>query len=352
MTHFDLAVIGAGPAGSAAAITASRAGMKVLLLDQDTFPRNKVCGEFISAESLHLLGGLVGKDWGVPPPSSGDRVGISIKTVRLYRYGEVISSTLPNSGCSLPRFDLDAMLVQAASRSACVVTNSRVRRVERHGDMFHIVSDGNTFSAMHVINASGRWSEFSEKPPVGAERWIGIKQHMNERHPPHSTDLYFFKGGYCGVQPVSDNAVNACALVKASAATTMQKVISLSTALVERASAWTPVGAGIVTAPVFFTPPVAVRNGILNVGDSAAFIDPFLGDGISIALQTGVLAAHCLQRPRPYALYAREYARRVTPALRRAKLLRRLSHSNLAWTAMRLPGALSVTARLTRVRAA
>ena len=53
--RYDAAVVGAGPAGSAAAILLARAGRKVLLVEKDTFPRHKVCGEFLSSDALPLL---------------------------------------------------------------------------------------------------------------------------------------------------------------------------------------------------------------------------------------------------------------------------------------------------------
>src|SRR5207249_12205300 len=56
---FDLIVIGGGPAGSAAAITAARGGARVLLLERGRLPRHQVCGEFVSAESLELCGSLL-----------------------------------------------------------------------------------------------------------------------------------------------------------------------------------------------------------------------------------------------------------------------------------------------------
>src|SRR6516165_2905198 len=59
--QYDLIVAGAGPAGSACAITAARSGVRVLLLEKDRFPRHKVCGEFVSSESLELLRELVGE---------------------------------------------------------------------------------------------------------------------------------------------------------------------------------------------------------------------------------------------------------------------------------------------------
>jgi flavin-dependent dehydrogenase len=56
---YDLAVIGAGPAGCSAAITAARQGARVVLFEKGDFPRQKVCGEFVSAESLALLSSLL-----------------------------------------------------------------------------------------------------------------------------------------------------------------------------------------------------------------------------------------------------------------------------------------------------
>jgi flavin-dependent dehydrogenase len=59
---YDVIVIGAGPAGCACAITAARKGVRVLLLDKSKFPRHKVCGEFVSPESLGLLHTLLPQD--------------------------------------------------------------------------------------------------------------------------------------------------------------------------------------------------------------------------------------------------------------------------------------------------
>ncbi|MGH9566287.1 MAG: FAD-dependent oxidoreductase, partial [Candidatus Angelobacter sp.] len=60
--EYDLIVVGGGPAGCACAITAARSGARVLLLEKETFPRHKVCGEFVSPESVRLLAALLGRD--------------------------------------------------------------------------------------------------------------------------------------------------------------------------------------------------------------------------------------------------------------------------------------------------
>src|SRR5438445_13371109 len=98
---FDLIVIGGGPAGSAAAITAARGGARVLLLERGRLPRHKVCGEFVSAESLELLGSLLhGQHLAV----LNDAVRIS--RTRLYIDGRVIGASVGPAAASIARFDL------------------------------------------------------------------------------------------------------------------------------------------------------------------------------------------------------------------------------------------------------
>ncbi len=107
-------------------------------------------------------------------------------------------------------------------------------------------------------------------------------------------DLYFFAGGYCGVQPLEDGQVNACAMVQAAAANSMEQVLALHPRLAERSRAWQQVSETVATSPLVFAPPQAEEGGVLFAGDAAGFIDPFVGDGISLALRSGAMAAEAL----------------------------------------------------------
>lgn len=349
--QFDLAIVGAGPAGSAAAITARRRGWSVLLIDKDEFPRHKVCGEFVSYESSRLLETLLGhKVTGRVP----------INRTRIFRGSSVHEGTVPSPAISISRYELDAALVRRATREGAILLRERVRNVERDSDGFVVNTIGSDVYARAVINATGRWSELTQQGTAGGKRWIGIKQHFTETSPPPSTDLYFFDGGYCGVQPIAENVINVCALADPAKVTKMLEVFGLSEPLRLRSSQWTAITEAITTAPVIFRTPRPVENEIINVGDAAAFIDPFLGDGISIALQTGAFAAECLADhlegrqtfSESLVRFEREYRRRVTPAVRRAALLRRMATSAPAWHTARIPGFFNLAARLTRVKIA
>lgn len=137
-------------------------------------------------------------------------------------------------------------------------------------------------------------------PPQTTTKWIGVKAHFSELASSNSVDLYFFDGGYCGVQPVklagqaASSRVNASAMVKSGVASTLAEVFQLHPALRERSRDWQPLSDAVSTSPLFFRAPVPTREGILFAGDAAAFVDPFVGDGISLALRSGALAAECL----------------------------------------------------------
>jgi flavin-dependent dehydrogenase len=332
---YDLVVIGAGPAGSACAITAARAGVSVLLLEKDQFPRHKVCGEFVSPESLRLLEWLLGARRFQGKPE--------ITSSRVFSENKVI--TLPISPCALsvPRYELDMALLEAAREAGVHAEESvTVREVEQQ-DVFHIRTTDKTYSARAVVNATGRWSQLTQHRPPQKEKWIGLKAHFQEADPPPSTDLYFFEGGYCGVQPVSSNAVNACAMVRVDAARTLRQVLGKHPELRARSRDWQLLFAPVTTSSLYFRKPQTEHRGMVLAGDAAAFIDPFAGDGISMALHTGSLAAESLlgflqakcSLAESQQQHRVTYCKRFAPAFRNAARLRMLL-SAPAWLSSKL----------------
>jgi flavin-dependent dehydrogenase len=323
--EFDLIVAGAGPAGSACAIAAARAGAKVLLLEKDRFPRHKVCGEFISPESLHLLAWLLG------PEVFRDRP--EIGRARVFSAGARTALPIIPPALSVPRFDLDAALLRSAQRAGVETKeNTDIREVQPR-PIFYVRNGDTTFTGRAVVNATGRWSHLSlHTPAKNSHKWIGLKGHFQEADPPPSVDLYFFQGGYCGVQPVSKNAVNVCAMVRADVAHSLEEVFPMLPELWQRSRDWRAVFPAIATSSLYFRRPRTEFREMLLAGDSAAFIDPFAGDGISLALQSGTLAAESLMpffqgtcslgqaRLNYHATYMRQFA----TAFRNAAWVRRI----------------------------
>ena len=320
--QYDLIVVGAGPAGSACAITAARCGARVLLLEKDRFPRHKVCGEFVSSESLELLHGMLEDGRFQPCPR--------IASSRVFVDGKVLALPVSPSAQSIPRFDLDAALFQAAQRAGATVREeAAVSDVQRSADFAVITTEG-AFTGRAVINASGRWSRLTQFDVAGKDKWLGLKAHFTEAQAQQSVDLYFFPGGYCGVTPVSADSVNACAMVRADIARTLDEVFAKEPRLWQRSRAWQPLFPPVTTSPLYFREPETEAGGVLLAGDAAGFIDPFAGDGISLALQSGTLAAESLlpffrgavSFEQACLHYQAAYRRRFAHAFRNAARLR------------------------------
>ena len=337
----DLIVVGGGPAGTAAAITANRLGARLLLLEQGRFPRHKVCGEFISPESVGVLKSLLGEAAFEQLTRDAPR----ISQTRIYFDGAVLRGAIDPPALSVSRHALDLALWENAQRDGIDCREQvRVVQVERQADgIFELSAEGNRFRGSCLIDATGRVSKLrpDERLAEGTNRsWLGIKAHFaTDEKLGSSVDLYFFEGGYCGVQPVASGVVNACAMVGASwvrdehgAAAIMSRVLRLHPALAARSRTWKEAMEPVATFPLFFRTPLATQDGIVRAGDAAAFIDPFVGDGISLALRTGVLAAECLSEvwlgraslEGAAQTYSAAYKRMYVPVLRSSTRLRRV----------------------------
>jgi flavin-dependent dehydrogenase len=334
---YDLIVIGGGPAGTSAAITAARDGARVLLLERGLFPRHKVCGEFVSAESLDLLRNLLG-----PTDKASLENAIRISKTRVFLDGRTIETSVSPPGASIARLDLDAALWRSA-RIRGVDSRQKITVQEVSGTgPFRVVTSGGDFESRAVINASGRWSNLTASRVQGtgsSGKWLGLKGHFSEPSPHPSVDLYFFDGGYCGVQQVivddsgeGGNRINACAMVRADVASTLEDVFRQDLQLEQRSRGWKQLSDPVSTSPLLFRTPTPVRDGIFMAGDAAVFVDPFVGDGISMALRSGALAAKTLM---PFfrkelslqsaaRSYQKAYHQRLAPVFKASSLIRRM----------------------------
>jgi flavin-dependent dehydrogenase len=359
-TKFELAVVGGGPAGTSAAITAARNGASVVLFDSSDFPRQKVCGEFVSAESLGLLRELLR---GHEQAGTILREAPVIGRARIFASGHIAETRIEPPGLSIPRTVLDLLLWEAAQQAGVAVrSRCEVLTVAGQGP-FTLGTAQGEFHAEAVVLCTGRWSRFSDSDSLGSSpKWIGVKAHYRESDPSPSTDLYFFENGYCGVQPVSDDTINVCALVRSDSATTLEAVLNRSPQLHARARYWERITSPVSTAPVLYRKPTCLRDNVPLAGDAAGFIDPFAGDGISLAMRSGQAAAQCL-RPffagesslqRACEEYQAVFQQQFAPLIAASTRVRRLTSlpniaRPLAMQMLRIPGVLPYMIRKTRV---
>lgn len=309
---FDVAIVGAGPAGTSAALTAAERGLAVVLCERSSFDasrgRDKVCGEFISAEALPLLARWTPALLEHAPKISG---------TRLIAAGRASAAfSLPEPARGISRLTLDAALWHAAGqagvnlRSRCAIAQA----TRTDGGWQLRTATGEELAAGAVIWATGR------QPAASGGRWLGLKARFEGLPLRPEVELYSLRAGYCGVAPVENGWTNVCCLLHARHAPSPVEstdflswlaCVEGSEALVARLLGARQATPTVVTAGVALGPRAALAGGRLMAGDASGFVDPFTGDGIARALLSGQLAAAAVAEGNPagYAVALRQASR-------------------------------------------
>ena len=306
MSYWDAIVVGAGPAGSAAATILASGGKRVLVLEKDRFPRPKVCGEFLSGDALasvERLGALAAIEAAGPETIRDGSVELA--------NGRSVPFHLPLPALGISRALLDDLLAtRAREAGAHVRFSSRVVSVigsfERGFAVRHSGGDGDDEEARArvVIGAWGRWDaldreldrRFLARPRFfGWSRdWVGRTGNLAGR-----VRLFLHPGGYCGLSRVENGEVNLAGVISEKARRTiggtwedvLAHVRASNLALDAELAPLEPGPRGFLgTVPVVFAAKPPVENGMLMAGDAAGVIDPFSGQGQAAALACGILA--------------------------------------------------------------
>ena len=273
-----ISILGAGLAGSAAAIAACDAGSSVELIERSHHPRHKVCGEFLSPEIARELErlGLWSEFMALRPAR--------VTRMRLRFERREKQCRLPEPGWGLSRYQLDSLLHRTA--------------IERGARSTEAPS-----SATRII-ATGKRSPTRHK-----DRLFGFKAHF--RGPvDDAVELYFITRGYVGVSPVENDVTNVCGLAPESLlrARNFEVEALLTGAIADRLRPLERTMDWLFVGPLDFQnrfrgPAVA---GEYIAGDALSFVDPFTGSGMLAALMTGRLAGEAATSGLPVETYLRD----------------------------------------------
>jgi menaquinone-9 beta-reductase len=297
--RIDHLVIGGGPAGCMAAIRLAEAGRRVTLVEKERTAHHKVCGEFLSQEAVSYLHQL-----GILPEELG---AASIRFVRLSAGHRSAEAKLPFRALSLSRHMLDSALLRRAADEGCnIVRGASVDRLNANNDVWIAqLNDGQWMSAQTVFLASGKhdlhgWG----RGPGTQSDLIGFKLHWSlaatqteELH--EWMELFLFGGGYGGLSLVEKKIANLCLVVRRRElresgawqtvlATVMKENPRLRYLLDGAKELW---GRPLAISPIPYGYLAERSCGVWRVGDQAAVIPSFTGDGMSIALHSANLAA-------------------------------------------------------------
>lgn len=350
--QMKVAIAGAGPAGSSLAIRLANAGFETVLIERKRFPRQKLCGEFISPECLAHFEKLGLLDEMLD--AGGDRV----FETRFFEIGgrsvTVPTGWLGGSGfaLSLSRAEMDhRLLKRARSAGAEVVEDHAVSGVEmengRVASLCVRSSDGATadIPADVFVDATGRAGVLAKlaarsgdgpASPAGKPAFVGFKAHVdNARIGSGVCEIYSFEGGYGGLSNVENRAANLCFLIRSEAvrasggdaAEMIERFVLRNQRAAQTLRDISPRGEWLAVAiDGFGTKLPAPAANLLTIGDAASFIDPFTGSGMVMALESSEVLAGCFDRSRPDRIavdYADRYRATFSRRLRVCSLLRR-----------------------------
>ena len=368
----DVAVIGAGPAGTASAITLARAGIDVTVFDKATFPRDKTCGDGLTALALRMLEQL-GFDPSVVD-SFQDVSDIYVSGPK----GYTIHLPMPDPdqgrfAAVATRLELDAALVDLARKEGANIAEGTTlvgATEDDTGVVLKVADETGTqreLRARWVIAADGMWSPTRKflgvSEPGYRGEWHAFRQYISNVGDRAATELHvFFEAdllpGYFWSFPLPGGRANIGFGIQRGGKVQVGDMGPLWEDLLERpyikdllGPDWTP-DAPHRAWPIPARVDVATKatRRTLFVGDAVAACDVMSGEGIGQALFTGICAAEAIRDRAALGDVAQHYSHAVSDELEpdhrmSALLVRALSHRKGARAAIRVAGATPWTRR-------
>ena len=294
---FDVIIVGGGLAGLTSAIHLSKREKRVLLIEKSAYPKHKVCGEYVSNEVLPYLNSL-----GIDPISEGAKkiTKVHISTIK----SNLIKGELPLGGFGMSRYFLDHLLAKKARLNGVQILKDTVDSIHFKKESFTIITKSSgVFQSKITIGAFGKRSSLDQKMKrkfiQKKSSYLAIKIHVKGLFPQNLVALHNFKGGYCGVSKVENNAINVCYITeyrsfkKHKNITDFQEQVVFKNEHLKRIfKESTPVFEKPLTiSQVSFQTKNPIENHIIMCGDTAGMIHPLCGNGMGMAISSARLAS-------------------------------------------------------------
>ncbi len=299
-TSSTIVIVGGGLAGLTAAIHLSKIGYLVTLIEKNSYPKHKVCGEYVSNEVLPYLNWL-GVNPSVLKPAKIDTLHFSTEN------GTSIQTKLPLGGFGVSRHNLDLYLYQKAIENRCAIIHETVTAINFEEDIFSVLlANTQVIKSDFVLGAFGKRSNLDMKLERDFMQkkspWLAVKAHYKVDYPDDLVGLHHFKGGYCGVSKVEDNIVNICYLADYMTFSKHKNiemyeanVVSKNPFLKEILEKATPMFEKPLTiSQISFEKKKPVEQHILMIGDSAGLIHPLCGNGMAMAIHSAKIASELI----------------------------------------------------------
>ncbi len=299
---YDVAIIGGGIAGLALSIDLKKRGYSIVVIEKGSYPRHKVCGEYISMESHNYLHNICPKLKDIKLPVINS---FKLTSGKVNKF----STSLDLGGFGISRYLLEELLYkQALENNVVFMLDTKAQDSTFENEIYTIKTNNQTIYSKLVCNSSGRKSnlevkERDQKP--GETSYVGVKYHIKLNRNENKIEIHNFAGGYCGISNIEDGKACLCYIVNSKKLRSVnnsfedleKKVLFKNTALKKIFSEAEFVFKEPLTiSSINFRIKKTVLEKYFLLGDSAGTIAPITGNGMSIGLRSASMLAETIDR--------------------------------------------------------
>jgi menaquinone-9 beta-reductase len=315
---YDVAIVGAGPAGATCAAFCAGNGLRTIILEREKFPREKVCGDCINPSCWPVLRRL-----GVDQKVREARHGVLECVEFIDTRGEALRVDLPrdeDAEIAIKRSLFDWILLErAGERGTEVREGTVVQGIRKTRESWELETSNERICTRYVVAADGRNSTVARflklMPRIARER-VALQAHVPlPANFGNRVVLQLLPGGYSGQAPVSERELNLCLVGRAATLPPLREWATKHFALSTKQQ-WRTV------TPLTRRSISPARENLFLIGDAARVVEPFTGEGIAYALHSGEIAAEMIHRLHrgANAIVVRQEFRRACAAMYRGRL--------------------------------
>lgn len=294
-------IIGGGLAGLTVALELAKRNISVLVIEKNSYPKHKVCGEYLSEEVGPYLESL-----GINLDDA-----VKINTLEISnRRGKSLRTPLPLGGIGISRYALDQRIYKEAMAAGASFKFNTATKVEYENEAFTIhTHDNEVIETPVLVGAFGKRSNLDKSlhRPFMSKRapWLGVKAHY--RYPGFDDNLvgvHAFDGGYGGLSKTETGMVNFCYLANYKIFKAFGDIEKFNRHIVAKnprlkmflENGELEFDKPISIAQVSFEKKMQVENHVLMCGDAAGLIHPLCGNGMAMAIHSGRIASELIAR--------------------------------------------------------
>ncbi len=296
----NVLIIGGGISGLITSFQLANAGFLVKVIEKKSYPFHRVCGEYISNETIPFLKSLGLYPEQFSPPHINE---LQLTSVN----GKAATLSLHLGGFGISRYSFDQFLFEKATEAGVeFLLGEEATKIDFINEKFYVNTNRQKLEAPLVIGSYGKRSKIDVvlKRNFIQKRspYVGVKYHIKTDHPANRISLHNFKDGYCGISNIEDGKTNLCYLTHRDNVKKYGNIPELEKNILFR----NPYLKSIFNNSEFlfarpetinelsFETKAPVENHVLMTGDAAGMITPLCGNGMAMAIHSSKILSELI----------------------------------------------------------